>query len=38
MGAADAMGETTARVNDGDDITLAVTVFDEHRRRIFGIA
>lgn len=32
------MGETTQRMNDHDDIALAVAVFDEHRRRIFGIA
>lgn len=32
------MGERTEPVIDPDDITRAVTVFDEHRRRIFGIA
>jgi RNA polymerase sigma-70 factor (TIGR02957 family) len=30
------MGETLG--NEQDDITLALAVFDEHRRRIFGIA
>ena len=32
------MGETTRLGNEQDDITLALAVFDEHRRRIFGIA
>jgi RNA polymerase sigma-70 factor (ECF subfamily) len=32
------MGETTPLRNEQDDITLALAVFDEHRRRIFGIA
>ncbi|MFE5410452.1 RNA polymerase sigma-70 factor [Microbacterium sp. NPDC056569] len=32
------MDEGTERVHDPDDIALAVAVFDEHRRRIFGIA
>lgn len=32
------MGETTRLGNEQDDIALALAVFDEHRRRIFGIA
>jgi RNA polymerase sigma-70 factor (TIGR02957 family) len=32
------MGDTTRLGNEQDDITLALAVFDEHRRRIFGIA
>ncbi|MFC8682582.1 RNA polymerase sigma-70 factor [Microbacterium ureisolvens] len=38
MGAADSMGDTYARGAEQDDIDLAVKVFGEHRRRIFGIA
>ena len=30
--------QTAETANDGDDIAQAVIVFDEHRRRIFGIA